>query len=180
MAGEAISLAYDVTLDEVGFTGLVERNSRFVFRVANAVLRNPQDAEDIAQETFLKLYRTGAWKRMEDEKAFLARTAWRLAVGRTVKRRDQSLDADHSGIPSGTASPESEAVASAERILLRRLIEGLDDSLRLPLVLSAIEELNSRQIAQVMGIPEGTVRTRLQRARTELKLQFEAMKGAGR
>ena len=178
--GEAIFLASDVTIEEAEFTGLVERNARFVFRVANAVLRSPQDAEDVVQETFLKLYRNGSWKRMEDEKAFLARTVWRMAVGRAAKRQEQSLDAEHAEIASSTASPESDAVDSAERILLRRLIEGLDDSLRLPLVLSAMDELNSRQIAQVMGIPEGTVRTRLQRARTELKEQFELIKGVGR
>src|SRR5260221_1443237 len=64
------------------FAALVERQARFVFRVAYALLRNPHDAEDVVQETFLKLYRTGAWERMQNEKGFLARTAWRIAVER--------------------------------------------------------------------------------------------------
>ena len=62
----------------------------------------------------------------------------------------------------------------AERALLRRLIDGLPEELRQPLVLSAIEEMTSREVAIAMGIPEGTVRTRIMRARTELKRRFEA------
>ena len=64
------------------FALLVERQSRFVFRIAYVVLRNVEDAEDIVQDTFFKLFRTGAWKHMDDEKRFLARVAWRLAVSR--------------------------------------------------------------------------------------------------
>jgi RNA polymerase sigma-70 factor, ECF subfamily len=69
-----------------GFTRLVERQSRFAFRVAYAVVRNPQDAEDVVQETFLSLFRSGAWQQMHDEKAFLARAVWRQAVDRLRAR----------------------------------------------------------------------------------------------
>ena len=72
------------------FTELVGRQSRFVFKVAWAILRNPQDAEDIVQETFLRLYRNHAWESMEDERAFLARTSWRLAVDRIRSRREET------------------------------------------------------------------------------------------
>jgi DNA-directed RNA polymerase specialized sigma24 family protein len=64
------------------FAALVERQSRFVFRIAYTVLRNVHDAEDAAQDVFLKLYRTKAWKKMCDERAFLARATWRMAVDR--------------------------------------------------------------------------------------------------
>lgn len=64
---------------EARFAELVERRSRFVFRVCYALVRNLHDAEDVVQEVFLKLYRSGAWERMEDEQGFLARTAWRIA-----------------------------------------------------------------------------------------------------
>src|ERR1039457_3846918 len=65
---------------EARFAGLESRQSRFVFRVAYSLLRNSHDAEDAVQETFLKLYRTGAWEAIESERAFLARAAWRIAV----------------------------------------------------------------------------------------------------
>jgi RNA polymerase sigma-70 factor (ECF subfamily) len=64
------------------FAAIVYRQSRFLFTVAYAILRNPADAEDVVQEVFLRLYRSGAWEKIENERAFLARTAWRLAVDR--------------------------------------------------------------------------------------------------
>ena len=69
------------------FAALVDRQSRFVFRVVWAALRNVHDAEDVVQETFLKLYRSGAWTSMEDERAFLAKAAWRLAMDRIRANR---------------------------------------------------------------------------------------------
>jgi RNA polymerase sigma-70 factor (ECF subfamily) len=166
--------------DHAEFTALVERSSNFAFRVANAVLHSREDAEDAVQETFFKLYRTGAWKRMEDEKAFLARSVWREAVDRLPKRKEESLAREHEDLASGAASPEFSALQSSDRAFLRGLIDTLHEDLRQPLVLSALRELNSRQIGLVMGIPEGTVRTRLQRARTELKQKFELLKGNSR
>ncbi len=68
--------------DDQRFTSFVERNSRFVFRVTFAILRNTADAEDTAQETFLKLHRLRAWQAAQDERAFLARAAWRVAISR--------------------------------------------------------------------------------------------------
>src|ERR1035437_8945818 len=63
------------------FAEMAERQARFMFRVAHGLLRSVQDAEDAVQEALLKLYRTDGWLRMEDEKAFLARTVWRGGVG---------------------------------------------------------------------------------------------------
>jgi len=76
---------------------------------------------------------------------------------------------------AGKSAEESMADGD-ERALLRRLIEALPEELRQPLVLSAIEEMTSREVAAAMGIPEGTVRTRVMRARAELKRRFEAMR----
>jgi DNA-directed RNA polymerase specialized sigma24 family protein len=68
------------TASDEEFSLLVYRQHRFVFRVAFALLRNAHDTEDIAQETVLKLYRTGRWRGIRDERAFLARVAWRMAL----------------------------------------------------------------------------------------------------
>jgi RNA polymerase sigma-70 factor (ECF subfamily) len=151
---------------DVRFAALVERQSRFVFRVVWAVLRNVQDAEDVVQETFLKLYRSGAWEKLENERAFLARAAWRLAVDRVKTGRRDELPG---GIASPAVNPEQEAIATDWNASLHRLIDALPEDLRQPLVLSAVEELTSKEIAQVMGIPEGTVRTRIMKARQILK-----------
>jgi RNA polymerase sigma-70 factor (ECF subfamily) len=148
------------------FAGLVERQSRFVFRVAYALLRNVHDAEDAVQETFLKLYRSGAWQAMEDEKAFLARAAWRVAVDRIPKRRQEQPDVNAA---SSDKNPEQAAIAADWNAIVARYVDALPEELRQPLALSTVEALNSRQISAVMGLPEGTVRTRLMRAREILK-----------
>ena len=57
-----------------------------MFRVAYAILRNVQDSDDAVQDTFMKLYRSRGWDRIEDEKAYLARAVWRIAVDLRAKR----------------------------------------------------------------------------------------------
>lgn len=157
---------------EARFTAFVERRSRFVFRVAYALLRNSYDAEDIVQETFLKIYRAGAWEGIQDEKAFLARTAWRLAVERLPKKRNEVFDLE---MPSTDANPEQGAITTNWTEIVHRLVHALPEELRQPLALSTVEELNSREIAKAMGISEGTVRTRLMRARQILKQKLAAV-----
>jgi RNA polymerase sigma-70 factor, ECF subfamily len=161
------------------FEEMVARQARFMFQVAFGLLRNRQDAEDAVQEAFLKLYRSEAWLRMENEKGFLARTVWRVALDHLPKAADRMSDvAEMQLAASGAAgiSPEQSAVDEDERALLKRLIDGLPEELRQPLVLSSVEEMTSREVAEVMGIPEGTVRTRVMRARTELRRRFVAMR----
>ena len=162
---------------EAQFAELVKRRSRFVFRVAWAVLRNAHDAEDVVQEAFLKLYRTGAWQRMDDERAFLARTTWRMAVDRSRANRGGSVAME---TRSGDADPERAAIAADSTAVVQRLIDALPEELRQPLALSAIEELRSGEIAVLMGISEGTVRSRIMRARQILRQKLGAMEGGDR
>lgn len=151
---------------EARFTEFVGRQSRFVFKVAWAVVRNTQDAEDIVQETFLKLYRNSAWEGVEDERAFLARAAWRLAVDRVRARRHAPAAPDS---PDKSPTPEEALIAGDWTAVVHRLMDALPEELRLPLALSAVDELSSPEIAAVMGLREGTVRTRIMRARQILK-----------
>lgn len=159
------------------FSLLVYRQHRFVFRVAFALLRNRQDAEDVAQETFLKLYRNGRWRGMRDEKAFLARTAWRLALDLRRGPAMEAVDLDADAMPSGAASPEQQALSADSTAALHRMIDALPEELRQPLALSGIEGMNSREIGAVLGLAEGTVRTRLMRGRQLLKEKIANMKG---
>lgn len=154
------------------FAELVEQNSRFAFRVAYVVLRNVEDAEDVVQETFLKLFRTGGWKVIRDERAFLAQATWRMAVDRLRKRYAVAVDLD---IVSPGPTPEAELAQADWTAVLHRLMAALPEDLRLPLGLSAMEELNSREIAEVLGIPEGTVRHRISMARKMLKQKLAAL-----
>jgi len=161
------------------FTALVERQSRFVFRVAYAVLLNAYDAEDAVQETFLKLYRNRGWQQAENERAFLARVAWRVAVD--LRRRSTPIVSSRAGTehddvtPSPHPGPDEALATSSEHALVHAMIDALPEDLRVPLVLSTFEGLNSREIGRALDIPEGTVRTRLLRARQILRQKLEAM-----
>ena len=155
---------------EERFAALVERQSRFVFRVAFSVLRNAHDAEDVAQETFLKLYRTAAWQKIADERAFLARAAWRLAVSSLSQKK---IASEFERAPQET--PEEELIRLDRDAMVQRLVEALPEELRLPLALSTVEGLRSHEIAAVMGIPDGTVRTRITRARKILKERLSVL-----
>ncbi|MDE1178493.1 MAG: RNA polymerase sigma factor [Edaphobacter sp.] len=157
------------------FAALVERQSRMMFRVAYSLLRNTHDAEDSVQEALLKLYRSESWLRMENERAFLAKTVWRVALDRAMAAKAFE-DVDAMGLATREGSPELLAAGMDERMLLREMIDRLPEDLRRPLVLSAIEEMTSGEVAVILGIPEGTVRTRVMRAKAELKKRFEAMK----
>lgn len=157
---------------EARFDALVRRQSRFVFRIAYALLRNSHDSEDVVQETFLKIYRTGAWEGMKDERGFLARTTWRIAVERLPKRRSVTPDPE---TPSHGTNPEDAVIAADWNAAVHRLVDALPEELRQPLALSTVEELTSREIAELMGIAEGTVRTRLMRARQILKQKMAGL-----
>ncbi len=169
--------------EDAEFTALVERQSRFVFRVAYAILRNVHDAEDAAQETFLKLYRNRGWQQIENERAFLARAAWRIAVDRRPHLADGSNPASGRNlgndpsldVPSSAPGPEQIILHANRHATVHALIDALPEDLRQPLALSAIEELNSREIAEILTIPEGTVRTRLQRARQILRQKLSTL-----
>ncbi len=171
--------------DEAEFTGLVDRQWKFAWRVAWAVLRNKADAEDAAQEVFLKILRAKAWRGLRDEKAFVARLSWRAAVDR-IRRTGRPGDGASGGdrqeelereaieqVADVGLSPEELAVAGDWEAAVHRMIDSLPEELRQPLALSV--EMNSREIAAAMGIAEGTVRTRLMRARAILREKLAAM-----
>ena len=167
--------------DEAEFAGLVERQWRFAYRVAWAVLRQAEDAEDAAQEVFLRIFRTRAWRGLRDERAFVARAAWRAAVDRL--RESRSGRARTGGQERAEFEPEEmadrargpeEIVAGAQwEAAVHRLIDSLPEDLRQVVALSA--EMNSREIAEAMGLAEGTVRTRLMRARAMLLEKMGAL-----
>jgi len=156
------------------FTDLVQRHSLFVFRVAYSVVRNVSDAEEVVQDTFLKIYRSDATDRMQNERAFLARTAWRIAIDR---RPGNLTVLSGNDMASTGPSPEDAAIGEDWNTAIHRLIDALPDHLRQPMALSTIDEMSSPEIAQAMGIAEGTVRTRLMRARQILKEKLEALMG---
>lgn len=164
--------------DEAAFAGLIQRQWRFACKVAWSVLRNVQDAEDAAQEVFLKLLRNESWRGLRDERAFVARAAWRAAVDRLRQHGTAALEDE---LVSSEAGPEDAVVGADWERAVHGLIDSLPEELRQPLVLSA--EMTSREVAATIGVPEGTVRRRLMRARELMReklARLEERRYAGR
>ena len=152
------------------FAEFVEQHSHFVYRIALAVGRNRDDAEDVVQETFLQLYREERWKEVEDERGYLARVAWRLAVRRRKPGMlEQELPLE---MRSHEASPEDAAMDAELEGWLHARIDALPEKLRQPLALAALGELKLVEIAKILGLPEGTVRRRIHTARQKLKQEL--------
>jgi RNA polymerase sigma-70 factor (ECF subfamily) len=161
------------------FAAFMERHSRFVYRIALAVARNPHDAEEVAQETFLQVYRGDRWEAIEDERGYLARVAWRLAARR---RRPRMLERELSPeiqleLRSGEAGPEQSAMDRQLEAWLHARIDALPEKLRQPLALAALAELKLVEVARILGLPEGTVRRRIHSARQRLKRELMKWKG---
>ena len=148
-------------------TTLFRHQREVMVRLARLLTGSAAVAEEVVQEAFLKLYRSASWRRMNDEKAFLARTVWRVALDRRPRVQQESLDEGRAQFAVKGDSPETRAIRKAQADYLRKLIDALPENLRQVLVLSAIEQLSSREIGLLIGIPEGTVRTRLMQAREE-------------
>jgi RNA polymerase sigma-70 factor (ECF subfamily) len=162
----------------------VREHSRLVYRVAWAILRNHHDAEDATQEVFLRVLKLRReLEGVRSPKTWLARIAFRVALDRRPRRREVPID-DGAASPSvaSLADPRAGAddlAASAQvQALLGRAIAALPDDLRHAVQLSTLEELNSSEIATLLGIPEGTVRTRLMRARGLLREALSPALGA--
>ncbi len=151
----------------------VEQYARTVYRVAYSVLRNHHDAEDAVQETFLRLVRHHkGWAAVRDRRAWLARVAWRVALDRRRAAPEISLeDAADAVRDLRAAGAGADEIAEREQMtaLLAKLIATLPEDLRNVVTLSTVEELTSPEIAEVLGVAEGSVRERLMRARGLLK-----------
>ena len=182
VAGEAVlnGLTTDgrdqADASSVTIESLVREHSRLVYRIAFAILRSHEDAEDATQETFMRVLRySSKINEVEDPKSWLARIAWRVAVDRTRKRssqREVPLENPENlipEIPSGAAPPDQQAVGDQVSAILEKLIAALPRKLREPLVLSMVQEMTPRDVAATLGINEAAVRSRIFRARNILK-----------
>lgn len=162
--------------------GMVREHSRLVFRIAYSILRNHADAEDATQEVFIRVLRNkDKLADVREQKLWLAKIAWRVTLD-WKKSVDKGRPAEENELILGdlpAAHKSAEQLVAGKQIaaLLEKMIATLPSDLREPLALSTVQELNSTQIAEVLGIPEGSVRTRLMRARTVLKQKMAAVMG---
>src|SRR5262249_50063800 len=147
---------------------LVE-SSRLAFRVAYSVLRQREDAEDVAQEAFAKAYRRFAQLRDRDRfRSWLVRMTWRLAIDR--QRGDRRRVARELAAESADAPNAADVAEERERAdRLWAAIDTLPEKLRVAIVLANIEGHDMAEVATLIGVPAGTVKSRLFLARQRLK-----------
>ncbi len=144
--------------------------SNLAFRVALGVLRSRQDAEDVAQEAFLRAHRAFASLRDRDRfRSWLVRTSFRLALdhqrGRSRRQRREEKVAFSAGV---VPSVEEDAAQREIQHRVGRAVDALPEKLRIVVLLVAIQENDVSEVARLLELPEGTVKSRLHRARTLL------------
>src|SRR6266849_7152917 len=161
-----------VTLDEAlerEFEGRLGESATLAFRVAYAVLRHRQDAEDVAQEAMAQAYRNFA--KLQDRRRFrawLVRIAWRMALNR--RRNDERRQRRERAAPEPAAGPSAEDIVLSRQFQAQvwRAVDALPDRLRSVVTLAAIDGHDVRSVAELLGVAEGTVKSRLNKARKVL------------
>jgi RNA polymerase sigma-70 factor (ECF subfamily) len=153
------------------FEARVVESSRLAFRVAYGVLRQRQDAEDVAQEAFAKAYTHFSQLRDRDRfRAWLVRMTWRFAINRQRSdRRRMQRETLHVDVAPPAATTADEVAARERRQQLWNAIDALPDKLRVVTVLAGIEGHDVREVARLLRLPEGTVKSRLFLGRQRLK-----------
>jgi len=158
---------------------LIREHGAFVWRSIRRLGVAAGDVDDVTQLVFLRARARLAEISQESAKGFLYRLALGLAKNQLRsqrRRRETSLDGldadgDHAGVPR--PSSDEPETRFEQRALLDRLLEPLSIELRAVLVLHEGEELTAPEIAELLGIPAGTVASRLRRARQEVKAALQ-------
>ncbi len=160
---------------EAGLGQRIAENQRRVFQIAYSILGNSADAEDVAQEAFLRAcQKFSLLREAEKFRGWVNRIVFRLALNRQRGRR-RRLARDTAWQMNETRVIVDGVKDAEQQVLLDRLrreIERLPKKLRSVLQLSLVEEMDAADVGAVLGIPAGTVRSRLHTAR---KLLLEVM-----
>lgn len=144
------------------FESFYREHLRLVHAVAVAHTADRDQAEDMTQETFLRAWRSfGQVRRLDPraQRAWLCRTARNLTIDAWRRKQLDSAPA------SAPAAPRSDGESSDLRVDVGRALAELDEGDRELVMMRYLEEMNSREIGEALGLPEGTVRRRLVRCR---------------
>jgi RNA polymerase sigma-70 factor, ECF subfamily len=142
---------------------------RLAFRVAFGALHHREEAEDVAQETVLRAFQNFSHLRDRERlRGWVVRVAWRLSMDRqrAAGRRQQyeSAAAQSARLPT----VEERATSSEFERSVHNAMDALPEKLRVVLVLAGVEGYDTREVALLLKLPEGTVKSRLHEARKKL------------
>ena len=158
---------------EPDLAALVRDYSALLYRVALSVLRNTSEAEDVVQDVFVRvLQHQNQLSGIAEVRPWLVRIAWNLALDRRRRVRPDQMDEIFAEGLVSPSLPADQALTEARRIRqVLAAMERLPKNERQALLLSAMEELSTAEIAAVLGKSESSVRSLLFRARTHLREQ---------
>jgi RNA polymerase sigma-70 factor (ECF subfamily) len=180
--------------DTAAWEELVRTHTRRVYSLCYRFTNSDDEAQDLTQDVFLRIFKTVKTFRAE-EGSF---TTWMARLTRNLlidnyrrKRQDRMTDSIEPQLPvlqeqlASCVRPDGLVAGREARERLHAALQKLSPELRETLILRDLEELEYREIAEILRIPEGTVKSRLNRARTELarilqRAQISPGKGAAR
>ncbi len=170
--------------DSAAFETLVEHYQQQVYHLALRMVGNESDAQDLAQEAFIRAWRgLGSFQFTSQFSTWLYRLTSnicidflraqkrRKVVSLTMLRDDEDSQWD---LPDSEPLPEQQMIAAEEREHLARAFAALDPEFRQVLTLRIVNGCSYQQISQILGVAEGTVKSRLSRAREQLRKKMAA------
>jgi RNA polymerase sigma-70 factor (ECF subfamily) len=168
--------------DQTAWETIVRQHWRKVFNVAYKFVGKHDEAEDLAQEIFLKLYKSlDTFDRRANFQTWLISVSRNLCIDhyRSVRKERETIDRDVDAADLAPASSDVGPYAALEhsdrRALLRHALDGLAPTLRSAVMLRDIHELSYQEIAERLDLPEGTVKSRINRGRLELARQLKRL-----
>jgi RNA polymerase sigma-70 factor (ECF subfamily) len=170
--------------DEGAWEDIVGRYWRKVFNLAYKFVGRHDEAEDLTQDIFLKIFKSlVTFDRRANFQTWLISVGRNLCIDhyRSVRREREAIDR---GVDASELAPVSDAPGPVDALeqqdcvaLLREAIRALPKSLRTAVMLRDIRELSYREIAEELDLPEGTVKSRINRGRHELARQIRKLRG---
>src|SRR5438093_4194577 len=170
--------------DQVAWDAIVQQYRRKVFNVAYKFVGRHEEAEDLTQEIFLKIFKSlDTFDRRANFQTWLISISRNLCIDhyRSVRKERETIDRDVDANELTPASAEPGPVAALEQrdrvALLRHAMAALPQTLRTAVLMRDIQELSYQEIADRLRLPEGTVKSRINRGRTELARQIRKLRG---
>lgn len=170
--------------DQLAWASIVQQHRRKVFNLAYKFVGRYDEAEDLTQDIFIKIFKAlHTFDRRANFQTWLISVSRNLCIDhyRSVRKERETIDRDVDTADLSPVSKEESPVASlehADRVtLLREAMAALPDTLREAVLMRDIQELSYQEIADRLALPEGTVKSRINRGRTELARQVRKLRG---
>jgi RNA polymerase sigma-70 factor, ECF subfamily len=161
--------------DRQAFTELVCRHQNGVVGLIYRMCGDPQQAEDAAQEAFVRVWQNlNSYKPQHAFRSWLYRIAANAALD-SLRRERPSVELNTLSLADASSGPEQTAEENQRAVQVRRAITHLSSPLRMVLILREYQELSYQEISEALDIPTGTVMSRLNTARSQLRQELSVL-----